>query len=175
RMADVYWRIMHKNPQLTLDRLERVVRERIAPAVYCSLGPVRVHAWPVDGDGEPVPPAHALGQELLPGRAAPRYEPFELGSSWGPAWNTTWFRLDGQVPAGVEGTVELVVDLGWEDHSVGFQCEGLTYRPDGRPIKALEPEHGWLRLQGPGAPEDVLRPDGSFTIYLEAAANPLVL
>lgn len=166
---------MHKNPQLTLDRLERVVRERLTPAVYAPLSDVSIQAWPVDGDGEPVPPVHALGIEQLPGRQSPRYEPFELGSSWGPAWNTTWFRLDGVVPADAEGAVELVIDLGWEDHSVGFQCEALAYRPDGRPIKGIEPQHGWLRLQGPGAAEGVVDADGSFTVYIEAAANPLVL
>src|SRR5699024_10869740 len=48
-------------------------------------------------------------------------------------------------------------------------------RPDGRPIKALEPQHGWLRLQVPGAAAGVVAADGSFTIYVEAAANPLVL
>ncbi len=166
---------MHKNPQLTLDRLERVVRERLTPAVHAPLSEVSIHAWPVDGDGEPVPAAHALGVEQLPGREAPQYEPFELGSSWGPAWNTTWFRLDGIVPADVEGSVELVIDLAWEDHSVGFQCEALAYRPDGRPIKGIEPQHGWLRLRGPGAAPDVVNPDGTFTVYIEAAANPLVL
>ncbi|CAM3473519.1 alpha-mannosidase [Isoptericola cucumis] len=166
---------MHTQPQLTLDRLERVLRERIRPHVHERLDGVSLHAWQVDGDGEPVPAAHAIGLAPLPGRETPRYEPFELGSTWGPAWSTTWFRVEGRVPAHAPDVVELCVDLGWEDHSVGGHGEALVHRPDGSLVKALHPRHGWLRLRGPGAPERLLEADGTFTLYVEAAANPLVL
>src|SRR5699024_6026276 len=59
--------------------------------------------------------------------------------------------------------------------SVGGHGEALAYRPDGSPIKALHPRHGYLRLRGPGAAPDLVADDGSFVLYLEAAANPLVL
>lgn len=166
---------MHSHPHHTLDRLERVLRERIQPAVHQRLAPVELYAWRVDGDGEPVPASHALGLETLPGREAPEYAPFAVGSPWGPAWSTTWFRVEGTVPGEATGIIELVLDLGWEPHSVGGHGEALVHRPDGTAVKALHPLHGWVRLRGPGAPEGVLRPDGSFTLYIEAAANPLVL
>ena len=166
---------MHTHPQFAVERLERVVRDRIAPAVHTQIAPVALTAWRVDGDGEPVPAAHALGLDPLPGRDAPVYEPFEIGSTWGPAWSTTWFRVEGSVPLDAPEIVELTMDLGWEDHSVGGHGEALAYRPDGSPIKALHPRHGYLRLRGPGAAPDLVADDGSFVLYLEAAANPLVL
>src|SRR5699024_1233650 len=86
-----------------------------------------------------------------------------------------WFRVEGSVPLDAPEIVELTMDLGWEDHSVGGHGEALAYRPDGSPIKALHPRHGYLRLRGPGAAPDLVADDGSFVLYLEAAANPLVL
>lgn len=166
---------MHTHPQFTLERIERVLRDRIAPAVHAEIAPVSLAAWRVDGDGEPIPAAHALGLDLLPGRSAPVYEPFEVGSTWGPAWSTTWFRVEGVIPADAPGIVELTIDLGWEPHSVGGHGEALAYRPDGTPVKALHPQHGYLRLRGPGAAPDLVAEDGSFVLYLEAAANPLAL
>ncbi|WP_392672334.1 alpha-mannosidase [Streptomyces sp. LN785] len=170
---------MHNAPRTTLDRLERAARQRLTPRVHTRLSAVNVSAWPVDGDGEPVPAAHALGLAPLPGRSAPVYEPFAVGDPWGPAWGTTWLRVDGTVPEEArrepQRITELVLELGWEDHSVGGQAEGMLYRPDGSVIKAIHPRSGWLRLTGPGASPEVLRADGTFTVYVEAAANPLVL
>ncbi|UUN25191.1 alpha-mannosidase [Streptomyces sp. FIT100] len=172
---------MHTAPRNTLDRLERVLRQRLIPRIHTRLSDVSVCAWEVDGDGEPVPAAHALGLGLLPGRPAPAYKPFAVGEDWGPTWGTTWFRIDGTIPDNAvtaelaPSPVELVVDLGWADHSVGGQAEGLVHRPDGSVLKAVHPRCGWVRLTGPGAPESLVRPDGTFTVYVEAASNPLLL
>ncbi|MGY5764278.1 alpha-mannosidase [Brachybacterium sp. DNPG3] len=166
---------MHTHPQFTRERLERVLRDRIAPAVHTEIAPVEIASWLVDGDGEPVPAAHALGLAPLPDRPAPQFTPFAIGSTWGPAWSTTWFRVSGQVPADAPAIVELTIDLGWEAHSVGGHGEALAHTPAGRVVKALHPRHGYLRLRGPGAAPDLLADDGSFTLYLEAAANPLAL
>ncbi len=166
---------MHAVPQTTLDRLERVLRQRLVPRVHTPLCEVDVSVWTVDGDSEPVPAGHALGLEPLPGRAAPVYRPIEKGETWGGAWATTWFRIDGSVPAAATGTIELFIDLGWADHSVGGQAEGLLHRPDGSILKAINPRNQWLRLTGQDAAASVLRPDGTFTVYAEAAANPLLL
>ncbi|TDC65326.1 alpha-mannosidase [Micromonospora sp. KC207] len=165
---------MHVNPSIVLARLQRVVRERLRPRLYEPLADVSVSAWRVDGDGEPVPSAHALGLDVPADREKPSYVPFAVGDTWGPAWGTTWLRIEGRVPDSAL-PVELVLDLGWFDHSVGGHCEGLVYRPDGMPVKALHPRNGWVRLTGPGAAPDVLAVDGSFTLYVEAAANPLLL
>ncbi|WP_022872254.1 alpha-mannosidase [Nesterenkonia alba] len=165
---------MHSHPELTLARLDRVVAQRLTPALYTPHGEVSLQAWQVDGDGEPVPAAHAVGLETLPGRAAPDYRPFELGQTWGPAWSTTWFRMTGAVET-TDGVVELVLDPGWHEGMDGFHGEAMVYRTDGTPVKAIHPNQSWARLTGEGAQPDVLAADGSFTLYLEAAANPMVL
>ena len=56
------------------------------------------------------------------------------------------------------------MDLGFTRHP-GFQAEGLVYRPDGRIVKGLNPRNDWI----PVATGDPVE------LYVEAAANPLVL
>ncbi|TCO53739.1 glycoside hydrolase family 38 C-terminal domain-containing protein [Actinocrispum wychmicini] len=147
---------MHDDRKLVEDRVSRVLKERVKPAVYSASVPAEVAAWTVPG--EPVPVAEGL---------AARYTPVEAGYRWGPAWGTSWFRIAGTVPAQWAGrTVELVIDLGFDDRMVGFQCEGLVYRPDGTPVKGLNPRNMWLRLDE--STSDLL-------FYVEAAANPVLL
>ncbi|WP_446664029.1 alpha-mannosidase [Flexivirga sp. B27] len=149
---------MHDRRRLIEDRITRVLAERIRPQVHRPVAPLQVEAWHVaGGQGEPVPAAQAL-------RAA--YGPFAVGDPWGPAWGTTWFHLTGTVPpADDAGPPEVVVDLGWSPHSPGFQAEGLAFRPDGSVVKGLNPMNGWIPVE-PGTDVD---------LYVEAAANPLVL
>jgi alpha-mannosidase len=149
---------MHDDRALVEGRIDRVMRERIRPAVYGPRVPARIdvwHAW-----GEPVPVEEAL---LAP------YSPTSVGEPWGPPWGTAWFRVYGTVPTEWAGrTAELVVDLGFAG-TPGFQCEGLVYRADGTPVKGLHPENRWVRLGTPVAGgEDVL-------FYIEAAANPDIM
>lgn len=149
---------MHDRRRLVEDRITRVLTERVRPAVHRPVASLQVRAWHVDGgQGEPVPPARALGAA---------YEPFAVGDPWGPAWGTTWFHLTGTVPpAAGDGPHEVVVDLGWSSHSPGFQAEGLVYRADGSVVKGLNPMNGWVPVES-GSTVD---------LYVEAAANPLVL
>ncbi|MEV4343097.1 glycoside hydrolase family 38 C-terminal domain-containing protein [Actinoplanes sp. NPDC049596] len=145
---------MHDDIPLTVGRATRVLAERIRPAVHLGGVPLEVefHALP----GEPVPPAEGL---------ALSYEPYTVGTPWGPAWNTTWFRLRGTVPAEWRGKhVEVVVDLGFDANMPGFQCEALVYRPDGSPVKSLNPRNQWIPVDGE-----------TVEFYLEAAANPVLL
>lgn len=159
---------MHSSPQRVVERAQRVLRERIAPHVHTPVAPVAVavHELP----GEPVP----VGAIVAGGRELVGFEPFTVPGPWGGVWTTTWFRVSGRVPEGA-GTTELVLDLGWFDHSVGGHVEGLVFRPDGTVVKALHPRNGWVRLTGPGAPDRVVAEDGTFLLYVEAAANPLLL
>jgi alpha-mannosidase len=155
---------MHDDHALTEQRLERVLAHRLRPAVFRTVATLDAEAWHVDGgQGEPVPPAHALPG---PGRGAGvDYRPVRMGDPWGPAWGTTWFHLTGTVPESAAGQrVELVVDLGWEDHSPGFQAEGLVYRPDGSVVKGLNPRNVWVPVDS-----------ADVDLYVEAAANPLIL
>ncbi|WP_433376269.1 alpha-mannosidase [Actinoplanes sp. CA-142083] len=146
---------MHDDIPLTVGRATRVLNERIRPAIYPGSVPFEVefHELP----GEPIPPAEALEKN---------YEPYIVGTPWGPAWNTTWFRLRGQVPPEWRGRrVEAVVDLGFDINMPGFQCEALVYRPDGTPVKSINPRNQWI----PVGEEEMVE------FYLEAAANPVLL
>lgn len=154
---------MHDHLPLLDQRVERALDHRIRPAQQEVLAPLDVASWPgagaadVEGEGGPVPFAVAV-------EAA--YEPTQVGVAWGPAWGTTWFRLSVDVPEHEPGQLELAVDLGWEHHSAGFQCEALVFDEGGRIVKALNPRNAWLPV-----------PDGAgpLTYYVEAAANPLIL
>ncbi|KAA9155291.1 alpha-mannosidase [Amycolatopsis acidicola] len=144
---------MHDTTAQIEMRIERFVRERIAPAVERRHVALGVTAWEVPG--EPVPFGEAVARE---------FTPFAVGRPWSKPWGTTWFHVTGEIPAGWggEGTaVELVVDLGFSARQPGFQAEGLVYRPDGTIVKGLEPLNNAVPV-GPG-PVD---------LYVEAASNP---
>ncbi|WP_433510483.1 alpha-mannosidase [Nonomuraea sp. CA-143628] len=166
---------MHNHLSRTLERLARVKRERILSRTHTRLSGAEVEAWTVADDGEPVSARHALGLAQDPGRTPPGYRPFPLGAAWGEAWSTTWFRIRGTVGPQGDTPVDLVLDLGWFDHSVGGHCEGLVFTPDGTIVKGLHPRQSTIRLRGDGAVPGVLDDDGAFLLYLEAAANPLLL
>src|SRR5699024_4286175 len=72
------------------------------------------------------------------------------GHAWGRPWSTSWFRLEGRIPAEWEeagnivptpGRMELSVDLGFDDIKPGFQVEGLIRTAEGTAIKGLEPRN----------------------------------
>ncbi|WP_299036926.1 glycoside hydrolase family 38 C-terminal domain-containing protein [uncultured Pseudokineococcus sp.] len=160
---------MHDDRDLLRRRVERTLAHRLRPAVHRVVGSLQVEAWHVEGGrGEPVPPSAALPGDGR--RDDARYEPMAVGDAWGPAWGTSWLHVTGEVPAEAAGRrVELVIDLGWADHSPGFQAEGLVYRPDGSPVKGLNPRNGWVPVAEAAAGGE--RVD----LFVEAAANPLVL
>ena len=167
---------MHNHLQRTLERAVRVQRDRIEPQIHEVVAPVTLSSWAItDRGGDPVTPAHALGHEVDEGRNVPEYTPFAIGAQWGEPWTTRWFKIEGQIPEGVEGDLELILDLGWFDHSVGGHCEALVFAADGVPVKGLHPKQRWVRLRGKGARPGLLSEDGSFVAYIEAAANPLLL
>ncbi|MCX4834470.1 glycosyl hydrolase-related protein [Streptomyces sp. NBC_01016] len=144
---------MHDSTAQIESRVERFVRERIAPALERRHLALDVTAW--DVPDEPVPFAEAVKQE---------YAPITPGTPWSRPWGTTWFHVTGDIPADWGGpglVLELVVDLGFSDRQPGFQAEGLVYRPDGTIAKGLEPLNNAIPL-GPG-PVD---------LYIEGASNP---
>ncbi|WP_030679158.1 alpha-mannosidase [Streptomyces sp. NRRL B-1347] len=150
---------MHDDRKLVEGRLKRVLDERIRPAVYPESVPLTVAVW--NAPGEPVPVAEGLA-------ATP--EPIEAGARWGAPWGTSWFHVTGTVPAAWAGrTVEAILDLGFDENMPGFQCEGLVYRPDGTPVKGLNPRNQWVRIATPA--------EGGETVDLrvEAASNPVIL
>jgi alpha-mannosidase len=150
---------VHDDRRLTEARLDRVLRERVWPAVYTTSIPLEVARW--DAPGEPVPAAEGI--------SAP-HEPARVGDAWGPAWGTTWFRLRGRVPAEWAGrTVEAVVDLGFDSAMPGFQCEGLVHLADGTVVKGLNPRNAWIPVGSPATGEETVE------FHVEAAANPVIL
>ncbi|MEV6759962.1 glycoside hydrolase family 38 C-terminal domain-containing protein [Streptomyces sp. NPDC051105] len=150
---------MHDDRSLVEARLRRVLDERVRPAVYPESVPLDVAVW--HAPGEPVPVAEGLAAE--PG-------PIEVGARWGAPWGTSWFRVTGTVPEEWAGrTVEALLDLGFDENMPGFQCEGLVYRPDGTPVKGLNPRNQWVRIGAPVAGGEQVR------LHIEAASNPVIL
>ncbi|MGW1085896.1 alpha-mannosidase [Streptomyces sp. NPDC002596] len=150
---------MHDDRSLVEARLKRVLDERIRPAVYPESVPLDVAVLTVPG--EPVPVAEGLAGPTVP---------IAVGDRWGAPWGTSWFRVSGTVPQAWAGrTVEALLDLGFDENMPGFQCEGLVYRPDGTPVKGLNPRNQWVRVGAPVAGgEEVL-------LHIEAASNPVIL
>jgi alpha-mannosidase len=145
---------VHDDHALIEQRLRRVL-SRVERAVYSEQAPLDIAVWPVVG--EPVPVAEALGASYTPAR---------VGDRWGPPWSTAWFRVSGAVPSGwAERAVEALIDIGFDPHRTGFQAEGLVYRRDGTPVKGLNPRTQWVRVP----------PDEPVELYVEAAANPVIL
>ncbi|GAB7110326.1 glycoside hydrolase family 38 C-terminal domain-containing protein [Streptomyces phaeofaciens JCM 4814] len=150
---------MHDDRNLVEARLKRVLDERVRPAVYPESVPLDVAVW--HAPGEPVPVAEGLAAEP---------EPIEAGARWGAPWGTSWFRVAGTVPAHWAGrTVEALLDLGFDENMPGFQCEGLVYRPDGTPVKGLNPRNQWVRVAAPAVGGEEVR------LHIEAASNPVIL
>ncbi|WP_431893813.1 alpha-mannosidase [Nonomuraea sp. bgisy101] len=150
---------MHDDRELVEARLKRVLDERIRPAVYPESVPLEVAVW--HAPGEPVPVAEGLS-------AVP--EPIAVGDQWGAPWGTSWFTVSGTVPAAWAGrNVEAILDLGFDENMPGFQCEGLVYRPDGTPVKGLNPRNQWIRVGAPVEGGEEVR------LHIEAASNPVIL
>ncbi|WP_221585017.1 glycoside hydrolase family 38 C-terminal domain-containing protein [Microbacterium sp. G2-8] len=150
---------MHDDIPLTVGRATRVLGERIRPAIHAQRVPLEVQ-WHELPD-EPVPPSDGLALD---------YSPYEVGSPWGAAWGTTWFRVRGSVPAAWRGRrVEAAIDLGFDTDRTGFQCEGLVYLPSGEPVKSLNPRNQWVTVC------DEAEGGESVEFFIEAASNPVVL
>lgn len=154
---------MHEDRALTEARLDRVLRERIRPAVYGAAVQLRTSAWHVPG--EPVPPAEGL---------VASYQPFEVGTSWGRPWGTTWFRFEATAPAEWgDRDIAAVIDLGFGGGHPGFAAEGLIYLPDGSAVRGLHQYQYSVPLHR-------LTPSGdavsgkTVRFFVEAAANPSI-
>ncbi|HEY0499315.1 MAG TPA: alpha-mannosidase, partial [Kutzneria sp.] len=140
-------------------RLDRVLQQRIRPAVYGPLSPLAVTAWHVPD--EPVPVAEAL---------AASYSEFAVGQRWGRPWSTTWFRVVGTVPAGWAGRrVEAVFDLGFVGDWPGGQAEALVYDVAGQPVKGIEPRNQYVPVASAAVGGERVE------LLLEAAGNPDIL
>lgn len=165
---------MYLKPEAQINRGKRVLRQRVEPYVHPIVTPLSVESF--DIPGEPMPTDEFFDKL---NRGEINFTPFELGHEWGTTWGTVWFRLTGRVPAGYPKNgrpLELVIDLGWYPHSCGGHIEGLVYRADGTAIKAVHPLNTWVPfIDADGNAQVPVAEDGTFTVYLEAASNPLIL
>ncbi|MCS4485174.1 glycosyl hydrolase-related protein [Gleimia sp. 6138-11-ORH1] len=156
---------MHDNRDILERRIERTLVERILPAQYTKIAPLTLEHYRIPLENGIIAEPISFNEA----KTAP-YTPFTLGTTWGAPWQTTWFRTVLETPANLElsenDELEAVFDLGWEDHSVGFQCEALIRDANGETLKALNPKNRWLPLD---------RHTKQQEIYIEAAANPLLL
>lgn len=161
-----------------LKRCDRVIRQRIRPHIHPVISHLKVESYEIAG--EPIPADEFLSKARS---GEITFQPFSVGSLWGTTWGTTWFKLTGTLPHEEnipdnlkKRPVELTLDLGWYDHSVGGHIEGMLYRPDGRVIKAVHPRAYWPRIvTADGTALIDTDEKGNFTLYLEAACNPLLL
>ncbi|MFD4871906.1 alpha-mannosidase [Streptomyces sp. NPDC058420] len=150
---------MHDERRRIEERVERAHNQRIKPAIYAATAPFTVEAW--QAPGEPVSFDEA---------AAAPYEPFAMGTPWGPPWGTTWFRMHGQVPAEWAGRrVEAVIDLGFTGDWPGNQAEALVHLTDGTPLKAVNPLNQYVAIANPAEGGEVI------DYLVEAASNPDIL
>lgn len=149
------------------------MRQRLVPYGHETLSHCQLRAFA--NEGEPEQNADFLARVR---ENKVDFLDFMVPGAWGTIWGTTWFEVRGRIDReSVKGrAVELVVDLGWERHrGPGFQAEGLCYRPDGSVIKAVNPDNCWIPLIDANGVANVELDDaGRFTVYVEAASNPLV-
>ena len=149
------------------------MRQRLVPYVHETLSHCQLRAFA--NEGEPEQSADFLARVR---ENKVDFLDFMVPGAWGTIWGTTWFEVRGRIDReSVKGrAVELVVDLGWKRHrGPGFQAEGLCYRPDGSVIKAVNPDNCWIPLIDANGVANVELDDaGRFTVYVEAASNPLV-
>ncbi len=147
---------MHDQPVLLWARAKRLLDAYLRPAVYGAALPLDVAALHVHGEPISVEAAR---------RGA--FQPFAVGDPWGAAWDTTWFRMRGTVPAAWAGC-EVVARLGIGFAGLtGFGAEALVWEGD-TPLQGISPNHDEVPVACPargGEPVDLL---------VEAAANPFV-
>jgi alpha-mannosidase len=135
-------------------RFARVLNEYVRPRRHGEAIAVEVAAHHVHG--EPIPAEKAL---------AATYEPFAVGGAWGPAWDTTWFRVRGTVPAEWAGRqVTFGFAIG-NAGDTGFGAEALVWR-DGQPVQGLSPNHRDYVVADRAAGGEAVE------LFVEAAANP---
>ncbi len=107
--------------------------------------------------GEPISYEDALGAA---------YVPFRIGSKWGKPWGTAWFTLRAVVPGDWAGQeIEAIIDLGFANHSPGFQAEGSIWNAPGGPSCSVHPLRRNVPLPSASAGTAV-------DLLLEAASNP---
>lgn len=146
----------HRVTAPAMQRAQRLLNDRVSPHVL--------------GDGLNFEVAATAEFFESPGydvATASQLEHFTLGTKWGRAWHTRWFRLTATVPSHLEGQ-QLVahIDLGFIGRGDGFEVEALAYR-NGRILHAIQPDRRTIHL-GVGTAGEFIE------LWIEAAATPII-
>jgi alpha-mannosidase len=146
----------HRVTAPAMQRAQRLLSQHVRPFVVTESVPMRVEA--IDETFVPLKFASAI--------AAPRRD-IPLGSSWGRAWHTTWFRLSGVVSESLAGRPLVAqVDIGFNGRYDGFQAEALAWI-DGRIVHALQPDRRLIDLGVRSVGDEI-------EMWVEAAATPVI-
>ena len=99
-----------------MQRAQRLLEQRVLPRVRSGAVPFEVHA--TAEFFEPPTHADALASPL---------SPFTVGSKWGRAWHTRWFRVRATVPAHL-AALPLVahIDLGFTGRGEGVAATAVA-------------------------------------------------
>ena len=127
----------HGGPRRLLTTLGRRAPRGLDPRRPDHPGPERIRPPPAPGPA--VVPVDVAAYHVPasrsppPKRSGPTTEPFPVGGSWGPPWDTTWFRLRGTVPAEWAGRqVALGFGIGNAGlHRIRCRGPGVARRPAG--------------------------------------------
>lgn len=146
----------HRVTAPAMQRAQRLLSQRIRPHVLSS--PVTMTVEAIDESFES--PGHDVAV-----RAPRRLVP--LGSAWGRAWHTTWFRLTHTVDERhADRPLAASIDIGFNGRYDGFQAEAIAWI-DGRIVHAVQPDRRTVDL-GRRRTGDVVE------IWVEAAATPVI-
>lgn len=137
---------MLKHPEITLRRLKLFLQTEIKERIYGARYPLFV-ATAETADGE--------------------FTTIEPGFKWGPAYNTRWFKVHGEVPQELEGkSFRIIADVGGE----------RTIWKDGSPILGVDVEHsdfGFLQGGAVSVSDELARAGDRIELMIEAyAGNP---
>ena len=88
------------------------------------------------------------------------FEPTSIGQSFGPSWSTHWFKIELQIPSGLQD--KACLEFHWDADN-----EGLIWTEDGEPLQGLtggSERTEWI------LPRD-WRDGKRHTFYIEMACN----
>ena len=146
----------HRVTAPAMQRARRLLDQRVQPFVTHSAIPCEVFASGELFESVSYDKAQSLA-----------LSPFAVGTRWGKAWHTVWFKLVATVPAHLAGQpLVAAIDLGFNGRGDGFQVGGLAYR-NGKIVHAVQPDRRLVHL-GMGVAGEVIE------LWIEAAATPII-
>ena len=125
---------MGTEAEIRRERIGRLMGQIIWPATTPMSAPLQISISRLPG--EPIAPE--LASTLT-------FSPFQLGTAWGGAWSTAWFKAEGRIPDEFDAQhVVARVDLGYRGQP-GFGGEAIVF--DGAaPRQGLNPKHNTVEI-----------------------------